>query len=70
MTDIVKRLKNINEESLIMTVVRDCMDAAQEIEDLRAELDSKSTTLKQIMLVIRNEGVEIKAQNKKRAKSK
>ncbi|WP_139134838.1 hypothetical protein [Magnetovibrio blakemorei] len=46
MTDIVARLKNVNDRSLIMQVVRDCMDAAHTIEELRAELDSKSEELR------------------------
>lgn len=48
MSDIVKRLKNINEESLIMTVVRDCMDAAEEIENLRADNAAKADALQRI----------------------
>jgi len=46
--DIVKRLKGINEESLIMAVVRDCMDAAEEIERLRPENTAMADALKKI----------------------
>ncbi len=48
MKDIVKRLKQINDESLIMEVVYDCMDAAEEIETLRAEVAKKTEALKRI----------------------
>jgi len=53
--DIVKRLKSVNEESLIMAVVRDCMDAAEEIETLRAENASMSTALLKIKDTVRRE---------------
>lgn len=55
MKDIVKRLKSVNEESLIMAVVRDCMDAAEEIETLRAENASMSTALLKIKDTVRRE---------------
>ena len=55
MKDIVKRLKSVNEESLIMAVVRDCMDAAEEIETLRAENASMSDALQKIKDTIRRE---------------
>lgn len=48
MKDIVKRLKGINEESLIMAIVRDCMDAAEEIERLRTENEAMVEALKKI----------------------
>jgi len=53
--DIVKRLKCVNEESLIMAVVRDCMDAAEEIETLRAENASMSDALQKIKATIHRE---------------
>ena len=37
MKDIVGRLRDINEDSLVMAVVSDCLDAAEEIELLREE---------------------------------
>jgi len=46
--DIVKRLKNVNEESLIMAVVSDCMDAAEEIQRLRDENTAMAASLKKI----------------------
>lgn len=54
MKDIVKRLKGINEESLIMAVVRDCMDAAEEIERLRGDNESMAKAMKKITKTIRN----------------
>ncbi|MBL4614943.1 MAG: hypothetical protein JKY27_08735 [Magnetovibrio sp.] len=65
MKDIVKRLKGINDESLIMTVVRDCMDAAEEIELLRSENDALSSTMGRIKHTIIKE-----EQNSKKRKSK
>lgn len=55
MKDIVKRLRDINEDSLIMGIVRDCMDAAQEIERLREENTAKQQALKAIKNVLVNE---------------
>jgi len=65
--DIVKRLKCVNEESLIMAVVRDCMDAAEEIETLRAENASMSTALQKIKDTIRREELSRKAAPKQGA---
>ena len=48
MKDIVERLGEINEDSLIMKIVRDCMDAVEEIERLRKENEAHKKTL-QIM---------------------
>ena len=67
MKDIVKRLKCVNEESLIMAVVRDCMDAAEEIETLRAENASMSTALQKIKDTIRREELSRKAAPKQGA---
>lgn|GEM_PF-2869354 len=53
MADIVKKLKNINKDSLIMQVIRDSMDAAEEIEKLRAECAEKDQALKQIRKILR-----------------
>lgn len=55
MKDIVKRLKNINEESMIMAIVRDCMDAAEEIESLRAQNAAMSRALQLIKDTIPSE---------------
>ncbi len=55
MKDIVKRLKGINEESLIMAVVRDCMDAAEEIERLRTENEAMAEALKKIKKKVSSE---------------
>ncbi|MCW8914283.1 MAG: hypothetical protein OQK24_00355 [Magnetovibrio sp.] len=61
MKDIVKRLKQINDESLIMEVVNDCLDAAEEIESLRVECNKKSEALKQIkMIAAREEKISTK----------
>ncbi len=46
MTDIVERLRDVGKDSLVMAVVRDCMDAAGEIEGLRKELESNKLALK------------------------
>ena len=46
MKDIVERLRETNEDSLIMAVVRDCLEAAVEIEHLRKENESTSMTLR------------------------
>ncbi|MCR4376645.1 MAG: hypothetical protein NUV50_00935 [Rhodospirillales bacterium] len=67
MKDIVKRLKCVNEESLIMAVVRDCMDAAEEIETLRAENASMSTALQRIKDTVRREELSRKAAPKQGA---
>jgi len=48
MTDIAQRLKDINEDSLIMEVVNDCMVAAEEIERLRKKCDLQNAELKRI----------------------
>lgn len=53
MKDIVKRLKGVNEESLIMAVVRDCMDAAEEIERLRTENAAMTEALEEIKKKVR-----------------
>jgi hypothetical protein len=66
MEDVVKRLKEINEESLIMGVVRDCLDAAEEIERLRGECESKKEAMKVIKALIVKEE---KASTKKSKKS-
>lgn len=67
MKDIVKRLKCVNEESLIMAVVRDCMDAAEEIETLRAENASMSTALQRIKDTVRREELSRKSAPKQGA---
>lgn len=48
MKGIVKRLREVNEDSLIMEVVRNCLDAAEEIERLREECTSQKQTIKEI----------------------
>jgi hypothetical protein len=53
--DIVKRLKSINQESIIMAIVRDCMEAAEEIETLRAENASMARALNRIKETINSE---------------
>ncbi len=61
MKDIVKRLREINQESLIMKVVRDCLDAAEEIEQLREKCGSKQKTMKEIKkLIVRDEQADAK----------
>lgn len=55
MNDIVNRLKSINEQSLIMAVVRDCMDAAAEIEALRADNAAKAKALQQVKNIVLKE---------------
>lgn len=55
MKDIVKRLRDINEDSLIMGIVRDCLDAAEEIVRLREENDSKQKALLAIKNVLVHE---------------
>lgn len=55
MKDIVKRLKSINQESIIMAIVRDCMEAAEEIETLRAENASMARALNRIKETINSE---------------
>lgn len=79
MNDIVKRLKSVNDQSLIMQVVRDCMEAAEEIEELRAECARKTKALSAIKKAVKDEGLAAKerderlhpsAQHKKSAKKK
>lgn len=48
MADIAKRLKEVNDESMIMDVVNDCMIAAEEIERLRKKCDLQNAELKAI----------------------
>lgn len=48
MNGIVKRLREINENSLIMKVVRDCLDAAEEIERLSEENALQKQTIREI----------------------
>ncbi|MCW8836448.1 MAG: hypothetical protein OQJ99_08800 [Rhodospirillales bacterium] len=55
MKDIVERLRDIDEDSLIMNVLRDCMDAADEIDRLRQECASKKQALKEIKKMVVSE---------------
>lgn len=53
MKDIATRLREINDSSLIMDVIRDCLDAAEEIDQLRLRCDSHLlalTTIKKIAI--------------------
>ncbi len=52
MTGIVNRLREINEDSLIMEIVRDCLDAAEEIERLREENALQKQTIQEIKQTI------------------
>lgn len=53
MTDIVKRLKDVGEDSLVIEVVRDCMEAAEEIEHLRATCAAREKALKGLAALVR-----------------
>lgn len=55
MKDIIKRLRDVNDDSLIMEVVRDCLDAAEEIKNLREECASKQLAMKKLKKIIINE---------------
>lgn len=55
MSDIVKRLKTVNDQTLIMQVVRDCMEAAEEIEELRAECARKTKALNAVKKALKEE---------------
>jgi hypothetical protein len=48
MKGIVRRLREVNENSLIMKVVKDCMDAAEEIERLGEESALQKQTIREI----------------------
>lgn len=48
MKDIVTRLREINDNSLIMDVIRDCLDAAEEIGQLRQKCDAHLLALKTV----------------------
>ena len=65
MSDIVKRLKNVNDQSLIMQVVRDCMEAAEEIEELRAECARQTKALNAIKKAVREEDQDAKARRER-----
>ena len=70
MSDIVKRLKGVSEESLIMQVVRDCMEAAEEIEELRAECTRKTKALNEIRKALKAEEEAAQAWKERQQPSK
>ncbi len=71
MKGIVTRLREINEDSLIMKVVSDCMDAAEEIENLRAENALQKQTIREIRdSILKNNKTQKKPETKSSAKAK
>jgi len=71
MKDIVKRLRELDESSLIMKVLRECLDAAEEIEALRQECLAKQKALDGIKyLIVQEQNENPKKTPKKSSPSK